>query len=106
MLRFKGSVGPAFRSDMAIDNVSMIDNNPPNCPPVENVDQVPIPDGEYGAEIVNSSGQVAVNGMVDFKALIEVNLNSGFEVLQGGVFEVIMGNCNSTNAQDELEEDK
>ena len=105
MLRFKGSVGPAFTSDMAIDNISLIDTNPPNCPPVENVDQDPITNGSYGAEIINSTGVVPNGGNVEFNALIEVNLNIGFEAEVGSTFEISMGNCTSNNSQETEEEE-
>lgn len=96
-IRFKATVGPAFTSDMAVDNIKLEDTNPPSCTPLLNVDGNPIADGVYSAEVINSTGVVPSNGNVEFKALNEINLNAGFEVTAGGVFEATTGNCTGSN---------
>lgn len=98
-LRFKGDVGPSFTSDMAVDNIMLVDNNPPNCPPVLDVNDNPIQDGVYIGIIINSNGLVPATGSVEFKGKNEINLNNGFEVTAGGVFEVNPGSCPEPNAQ-------
>ncbi len=98
-LRFKATIGPAFTSDMAIDLVKMLDNNPSSCTPIVDVDGNPIADGVYSGIIVNSIGTVSSTGNVEFEALTEINLNGGFEIILGGTFEANTGNCTQSNAQ-------
>ncbi|MBT8189796.1 MAG: hypothetical protein KJO29_05165 [Bacteroidia bacterium] len=98
-IRFKGDVGPSFTSDMAVDNIMLVDNNPQSCPPVTDVNGNPITDGVYSGIIINSAGVIPSNGQVEFMGQDEINLNSGFEILAGGTLEITANGCPEANAQ-------
>jgi hypothetical protein len=58
------------------------------------VDDNPIPSGTYqAAEAVTSTGVVASGFNVVFKAGASVELLPSFEVVAGGLFEVVMQGC-------------
>ena len=64
------------------------------CPPVLVVNASPIMDGTYLAEMeITSNGLVPVNGSVMFGAGVSIELQPGFEVMPGGVFEIILQGC-------------
>lgn len=103
-LRFYGLTGSDFRSDMAIDMISVTGTSSP-CPAVTDVNSVPIQDGTYEGVIVNSAGTVPANGSVLFNGESEVNLNSEFSVDEGGVFEINIAPCSTIqNSVEEKQE--
>ncbi len=64
------------------------------CPATLAIDDTPIADGVYQVELtITSHGTVPNSGSVVFKANESVELQPGFEVVLGGVFEVVMEGC-------------
>ena len=64
-------------------------------PDILAVNLIPIPNGPYEAKIeLTSNGTVDANGNVVFRAGTSVELQPNFEVIPGGVFEIIMQGCN------------
>jgi hypothetical protein len=70
-------------------------NDPANCCPLTRaVNDNPIPSGTYEAQLeITSTGTVANGGNVLFKADQSIELQPGFEVMLGGIFEVVMEGC-------------
>lgn len=64
------------------------------CPLVLAVNFDPIPNGPYDAELdITSTGRVPAGGDVQFRAGNSVELLPEFEVVLGGVFEILMQGC-------------
>jgi hypothetical protein len=75
-------------------NPVMLDEPAGCCPATLAVNLIPIPNGPYDAEIeITSNGVVPSGGNVLFNAGMSIELQPGFEVMLGGIFEVMMQGC-------------
>ena len=105
-LRFDGTTGDSWSSDMAIDKI-MIDGTVPVCPTDRNENGDPIATGTYEAlnSINSNGGRVADMGNVIFQANGFIHLENNFTVDLGGIFEALIGGACGVFAPVEEEEE-
>lgn len=84
--------GSGSRDEFGIDNIGVEILEAPPCPTVLTVNNAPINDGVYQANIVTSEGTIPANGTVEFKGGECIILGNGFSV--EGNLHITIDGCN------------
>lgn len=84
--------GSGSRDEFGIDNIGVEILEAPPCPSILNVNNTPIPNGIYQANIVNSQGTIPASGTVEFKGGECILLENGFSV--EGNLHITIDGCN------------